>query len=104
VSHWELNDGVFIIKDAAFTTNENRIAAKGLIDFSQDSLNLTIALLNKYGCSVFSQNLYGNLDSPALGKVKVVGTILAPVTNLVDDILGNDCVPFYNGSVNHPKK
>ena len=104
VSHWELNDGVFIIKDAAFTTNENRIAAKGLIDFSQDSLSLTIALLNKYGCSVFSQNLYGNLDSPALGKVKVVGTILAPVTNLVDDILGNDCVPFYNGSVNHPKK
>ncbi|MBP1683341.1 MAG: AsmA family protein, partial [Ignavibacteriaceae bacterium] len=104
VSHWELNDGVFIIKDAAFTTNENRIAAKGLIDFSHDSLNLTIALLNKYGCSVFSQNLYGNLDSPALGKVKVVGTILAPVTNLVDDILGNDCVPFYNGSVNHPKK
>jgi hypothetical protein len=103
VSHWELNNGVFIIKDAAFTTNKNRIAANGLIDFSQDSLNLTIALLNKYGCSVFSQNIYGNLDSPALGKVKVVGTILAPVTNLVDDILGNDCVPFYNGSVNHPK-
>jgi len=104
VSHWSVNKGNFSITDAAFTTTKNRIAATGSINFSEDSLNLTIALLNKYGCSVFSQNIYGNLNSPTLGKVKVVGTILAPVTNLVDDILGNDCDVFYNGSVKHPTK
>jgi AsmA protein len=104
VSNWELKNGDFIMKDAAFTTTKNRIATTGSINFSKDSLNLTIALLNKYGCSVFSQNIYGNLNSPTLGKVKVVGTILAPVTNLVDDVLGNDCDVFYNGSVKHPTK
>ncbi len=103
VSNWEIANGIVTIQDAAFATHMNRVAAKGLIDFSQDSLNLTIALLNKYGCSVFSQDIYGNLNSPTMGKLKVVGTILSPITNLVDDILGNDCDVFYSGSVEHPK-
>ena len=102
VSNWEIANGVVTIQDAAFATHMNRIAAKGLIDFSQDSLNLTIALLNKYGCSVFSQIIYGNLNSPTMGKLKAVGTILSPITNLIDDILGNDCDVFYNGLVVHP--
>ncbi len=103
VSNWKIDNGILTIQDAAFATYKNRIASKGLINFSQDSLDLTIALLNKYGCSVFSQNINGDLNSPTLGKVKVVGTILAPVTNLVDDVLGNDCELFYSGSVKHPK-
>jgi len=40
--------------------------------------------------------------SPTLGKVKVPSTVLAPVTNLVDDILGTDCDVFYSGALPHP--
>lgn len=104
VSHWTISKGVFEIQDAAFTTNTNRIALKGLIGFANQNIDLTIALLDKSGCSIFSQQVYGNLDSPTMGKVKVVGTVLAPVTNLVDDVTGKDCVLFYSGSVEHPKK
>jgi AsmA protein len=104
VSNWKIANGAVTIQDAAFTTHVNRIAAKGLIDFSQDSLNLTIALLNKNGCSIFSQDINGNLNSPTLGRLKVVGTILSPVTNLVDDIFGIDCDVFYDGTVKHPIK
>ena len=103
VSNWTVSNGIFEIQDAAFTTTKNRIALKGLIGFSENSLDLNIALLNKKGCSVFSQQVYGNLDSPTMGKVKVVGTVLAPVTNLVDDVLDKDCDSFYNGIVEHPK-
>ena len=103
VSNWTINDGTFAIQDAAFTTNKNRVALTGSIGFSNNKLDLTIALLNKYGCSIFSQQVYGNLNAPTLGKVKVVGTVLAPVTNLVDDVTGKDCDVFYNGSVEHPK-
>ena len=103
VSNWNLVNGEFIIEDAAFSTTKNRIASIGAINFAQDSLDLTIALLNSFGCSVFSQRVYGNMNSPTFGKVKVVGTVLAPVTNLVDDMLGNDCEVFYSGSVVHPK-
>jgi uncharacterized protein involved in outer membrane biogenesis len=103
VSNWTIRNGTFEIQDAAFTTKLNRIALTGLIGFANKNIDLTIALLNEYGCSVFSQQVYGNLDDPTLGKVKVVGTVLAPVTNLVDDVTGKDCVVFYQGSVKHPK-
>lgn len=102
VSNWTISDGVFAIQDAAFTTNTNRIALTGFIGFANQNIDLTIALLNKSGCSIFSQQVFGNLNSPTLGKVKVVGTVLAPVTNLVDDVTGKDCDVFYSGSVKHP--
>ncbi|MCH7722686.1 MAG: hypothetical protein IIC76_04990 [Bacteroidetes bacterium] len=57
-SDWEIVNVNFEIKDVAFSTNGNRIAAKGWLDFSSDSLNLTFALLNKNGCSIFSQDLF----------------------------------------------
>ena len=88
VSNWKISDGVLTIQDAAFATHLNRVALEGLINFSQDSLDLTIALLNRNGCSVFSQSIYGNINAPTLGKLKVVGTLLSPVTNLIDDVLG----------------
>jgi uncharacterized protein involved in outer membrane biogenesis len=103
VSNWTISKGVFEIQDAAFTTNTNRIALTGFIGFTNQNIDLTIALLDKSGCSIFSQQVYGNLDSPTMGKVNVVGTVLAPVTNLVDDVTGKDCVVFYTGSVEHPK-
>ena len=103
VSNWTISDGVFTIKDAAFTTNKNRIALTGSIGFAKNNLDLTIALLNKNGCSIFSQQVSGDLDEPTMGKVKVVGAMLAPVTNLVDDVTGKDCILFYQGSVEHPE-
>jgi len=103
VSNWDLDSGELKIKDAAFSTNKNRLAAIGYINISQDSLDLTIALLNSFGCSAFSQRVYGNLNSPTMEKIKVVGTVLAPVTNLVDDVLGKECEVFYQGAVEHPK-
>jgi uncharacterized protein involved in outer membrane biogenesis len=103
VSNWIISKGVFEIQDAAFTTNTNRIALTGLIGFANQKIDLTIALLDKSGCSIFSQEVSGNLNNPTIGKVKVVGTMLAPVTNLVDNVTGKDCVVFYTGSVKHPK-
>jgi AsmA protein len=102
VSNWTISKGVFNIQDAAFKTNTNRIALTGFIGFTNQNIDLTIALLDKSGCSTFSQQVYGNLDSPTMGKVNVVGTVLAPVTNLVDDVTRKDCVVFYTGSVQHP--
>jgi AsmA protein len=104
VSNWYIRNGTFIIEDAAFTTNKNRVASNGYIDFSKDSLELNIALIDKNGCSIFSQTVKGNLNEPKLERVKVVGTILSPVTNLIEDIFGIDCDVFYDGSIKHPIK
>jgi len=103
VSDWSVHDGKLVMQDVAFATEKNRIAANGWLNFATDSLELTFALLNKNGCSIFSQDLYGSFEKPKTGDIKVVGTILAPVTNLWDDIWGNDCEVFYNGAVKHPE-
>jgi AsmA protein len=103
VSNWSIHDGKLTVKDVAFATKKNRIAGNGWFNFAADSLDFTVALLNKNGCSIFSQDVFGAFSEPETGEIKVVGTILAPVTNLWDDIWGNDCDVFYNGSVSHPK-
>ncbi len=102
VSNWKVEGGTFTTEDVAFTTDKNRFAAKGWLNFAADSLDLTIAVLDKNGCSIFSQNVFGKMNEPEPGKLKIVGTLLAPVTNLIDDIFGSDCEKFYTGSVKHP--
>ena len=103
VSNWSVKNGLLSLEDVAFTTTKNRIAAKGWLNAVTDSLRISFGILNANGCSIFTQDIYGSLDKPTLGKVEVVSALLAPVTNLYNDIVGNDCVVFYNGSVKQPK-
>ncbi len=99
-SDWEVEDGLVNLADVAFTTNKNRMAAKGWINLLTDSLDIKIALLNKKGCSQYSQGIWGDLYKPEMGKVKVVKSLLAPVTNIVK----GECDVFYDGKVNQPAK
>lgn len=98
-SGWYVENGVFVVKDFAFSTDENRIAFEGWVDMAHDSLDITIALVDTLGCSIVSQNLKGNFDNPKAGKVKYVKTAIAPVTNMVDKALHIDCDVFYDGVV-----
>lgn len=101
-SNWKADDGLLTLGDVAFATNKNRVAAKGWINLVTDSLDISFAILNKTGCSIFTQDLFGDLNKPKMGEVKVMRTLLAPVTNLYNDIVGNDCTVFYNGTVKQP--
>ena len=42
---WEIEDGLVMLSDVAFTTNVNRMAAMGWVNLITDSLNIEIALL-----------------------------------------------------------
>jgi len=101
-SNWKADNGLLTLNDVAFATNENRVAAKGWINIVTDSLDISFAVLNESGCSILTQDLFGSLDKPQMGEVKVMKTLFAPVTNLYNDIVGNDCVKFYNGTVKKP--
>lgn len=99
-SEWALQDGIVNLSDVAFTTDKNRMAAKGWINIATDSLDIDIALLNESGCSLYSQGISGSRKDPDIGKVKVMKSIFAPVTNLVK----GDCEVFYDGKVKQPAK
>lgn len=103
-SNLVLNKGMINLEDFAFTTEKNRMAAKGWIDLNTDSLNITIALLNEHGASIFSQGMTGNIENIEMSKVKVGKLIFAPITNMAKSIgIGKEEV-FYDGVVKHPKK
>lgn len=104
VSDWEVINGRLTAADVAFSTPINRLAAKGWMDINTDSLNLEIAVLNNLGCSAMSQELLGTLKKPELGELQVVESLIAPVTNLVKNVRGIQCNPFYEGKVKHPEK
>ena len=104
VSHWNAKDGLLTLKDVALSTKKNRVAAKGWLNIVKDSLRISFAVVDDNGCSIFTQDVYGDLNEPTLGKVKVVSTLLAPVTNLYDNIMGVNCPVFYNGLVKPPTK
>ncbi len=104
VSDWKIINGKINLRDLAFSTRENRVAAKGWVNITSDSLDITIALVDKKGCSIIEQSLYGSFDEPERSQIKFLATILAPVTNLVETILGADCKMFYEGRIPHPAK
>jgi hypothetical protein len=103
-SEWEFKNGTILLRDVAFATNESRVAAKGWLDFQKDSLDISFAVVDKKGCNIIGQDLYGSIKDPEKSKIKLISTLLAPVTNLLEVTLGIDCEPFYEGRVKHPGK
>lgn len=103
-SDYLIESGVVTFQDVALSTKLNRMAAVGHIDINMDSLDITVALLNEDGCSIFSQNISGRIIDPAMGKVNAGKLILAPITNLAKNTVGNDCEVVYDGKVKQPKK
>jgi len=43
------------------------------------------------------------VKDPKTGNIKVLKSLISPVTNLWNSLVGNDCEVFYDGSVEHPK-
>jgi AsmA-like C-terminal region/AsmA family len=103
-SDYTFENGRVTFEDVALSTELNRLAASGTIDMQKDSLNISFALLNKDGCSIFSQNITGSIIDPAMGKVNAGKIILAPITNLAKKTVGTDCDIYYNGKVKQPVK
>ena len=103
-SNWHLQDGKITINDVAFETLENRIAAKGWLDMRSDSLDIVVGVIEATGCAIIDQRIYGTGADPEYGKVKVIRTLLSPVTKVLNRIVARDCEVFYDGIVQHPAK
>ena len=103
ISDWEFQNGSIHLRDVAFSTEESRVAAKGWLDFQKDSLDISFAVIDKKGCNVIGQDLYGSTKDPEKSRIQLISTLLAPVTNLLELTLGIECDPFYEGRIKHPE-
>ena len=107
VSIWKVKNGIAGATDVALASNKYRIAMKGGLDFNNEQfVDVTVAVLDKRGCAVYSQKVRGPFRKPRIGKISIFRSITGSVSNALEDawkfIQGGECTIFYSGSVAQP--
>lgn len=103
IANWTIRNGVIETQDVAFSTNLQRMAFQGSIDFANDSIpSFTAYVIDKKGCSLMKQTISGRFDNLEMGKLKVAKTLLGSVINLVTSVVGANCEIVYTGAIEHP--
>jgi hypothetical protein len=104
LADWRMKNGVLRTEDVAISTNNNLLSTSGWYNMPKDSLDFKINILDKRGCELVGQRVYGNAKEPTYGKVKLLKTFFGPVTNFFRNIRIAKCDTLYFGQVAHPKK
>jgi AsmA protein len=107
VSIWKVKNGVAEAIDVALATKKYRIAMKGGLNFINDQfVDVTVAVLDKRGCAVYSQKVHGPFNKAKIEKVSILKSITGSVSNALKDawkFVGGECTIFYSGSVAQPE-
>jgi uncharacterized protein involved in outer membrane biogenesis len=108
VSVWKVKNGIAEANDVALASKKQRIAMKGKLNFINELFDdVTVAVLDKRGCAVFSEKVHGSFRKPQIEKESVFKSIVGSVSNPLEDawkfIRGEECTVFYSGSVAQPE-
>ncbi len=107
VSIWKIDHGVAEAIDVALASTKHRIAMKGGLNLINNQfVNVTVAVLDKRGCAVYSQKVHGPFDKPRIDKVSIVESIGGSLSNALKDawkLIRRECAVFYAGSVAQPE-
>lgn len=108
VSTWKVKKGIAEATDVALASNKHRMAMKGGLNFINDRfVDVTVAVLDKRGCAVYSQKVQGSFSQPQVEKVSIFTSIAGSVSKALKDVWKfierEKCEPFYSGSVAQPE-
>lgn len=103
VAQWTLEKGLLKTEDVALSTGDNLIATDGWYQVQTDSLDFNFSVLDKRGCELVGQRIYGDALQPDYQKVKLLKTVLGPVKNFFRNIGMAKCDTIYSGQVKHPE-
>jgi AsmA protein len=104
ISDWTVTNGIAQAQDVAMTTAENLIALDGSLDLHSSRFNeLTVALLDSRGCASVQQVIRGSFREPEIEKPGFLMALAGPALSLikqgVEMLPGEECEPFYKGSL-----
>jgi uncharacterized protein involved in outer membrane biogenesis len=109
VSRWTVEKGVAHATDVALTTNENRVAVHGDLDFVRNEFQgIVVALVDHNGCAKARQKVSGPFSKPIADQSNILSPV-EPLLKLLDSAKklfssGQDkCEVFYRGSLPSPK-
>jgi uncharacterized protein involved in outer membrane biogenesis len=108
VSVWKVKNGIAEARDVALASKKHRIAMKGKLNFiNEQFVDVTVAVLDKRGCTVYSEKVHGPFRKPQIEKESIFKSIAGSVLNPLEDawkfIQGKECTVFYSGSVAQPE-
>jgi len=103
IAQWKMGKGLLKIEDLALSTNNNLIATEGWYQVQTDSLDFNFNVLDRRGCELVGQRIYGDATKPDYEKVNVLKTFMGPVKNFFRNIGMAKCDTIYRGKVKHPE-
>ena len=108
ISVWKVKNGIAEARDAALASKKERIAMKGGLNLIKEQfVDVTVAVLDKRGCALFSEKVHGPFRKPQIEKESVLksiaGSVLNPLKHAWKLIQGEKCTVFYSGSVAQPE-
>ena len=109
ISRWKVEKGVARATDVALTTNENRLAVHGDLDFVHNQYqDIVVALVDANGCAKARQKISGPFSKPIANQSNIL-LPLGPVLRLLESAKAlvsggrDNCEVFYSGSLPSPK-
>lgn len=102
LAQWSLKDGKLETIDVALSTLRNRMSVDGKYNLVNDSLGFNFHVLDKKGCELVGQKVYGTSEEIKMGRVNLIKTFLGPVKNFFRDLGAAKCDIVYQGRVEHP--
>lgn len=102
LAEWILEEGELKTRDVALSTLRNRISVDGEFNMVNDSLVFNFHVLDKKGCEMVGQRVYGTREEINMGRVNLIKTFLGPVKNFFYDLGMVKCDVVYEGKVEHP--
>lgn len=102
LAQWRLAEGKLETRDVALSTLSNRISVDGRFNMVNDSLGFNFHVLDKKGCELVGQRVYGTSKEIKMGRVNLIKTFLGPVKNFFRDLGMVKCDIVYQGRVVHP--
>ena len=108
VSVWKVKNGIAEAREVALASKKQRIAMTGGLNFINERfVDVTVAVLDKQGCAVYSEKVHGPFRKPQIEKESVFKSIAGSVLNPLGDawkfLQGQECTVFYSGSVAQPE-
>ena len=106
VSKWTISNGIARAQDVAFRTKKYRFAMTGELDLADENYkDMTISLLNQFGCPALSLQMNGPLSAPdekIISHLKPKNIDLSLFPADLANSTRNYCEPIYSGSLKHP--
>jgi hypothetical protein len=108
ISVWKVKNGIAEARDAALASKKERVAMKGGLNLIKGRfVDVTVAVLDKRGCALFSEKVHGPFSKPQIEKESVfksiAGSVLNPLKHAWKLIQDEKCTVFYSGSVAQPE-